>query len=109
MVAPGAASADSLNSSGKRSFVADDDDDVGREMQRVRSADTTSQREDGVIMYQRPTADPLVFPLPTAARPRELAVSNGHPLLNMEEEATVELPGGCEIDCYQLTKREPIA
>jgi len=108
-VSPGSASADSLNSSGKRSFVADDDDEVGREMQRVRSADTTSRREDGVIMFLRPTADPLVFPLPTAARPRELAVSNGHPLLNMEKEDTVEIPGGCEIDCYQLTKREPIA
>ncbi len=60
-------------------------------------------------MFLRPTADPLVFPLPTASKGKEVVTANGHPLLDMQKEDTVEIPGGCEMDCYQLTKRDPIA
>jgi len=98
-----------VNSSGKRSFVADEDDALGPEMRRIRSAETTGRNEDGVIMFLRPTADPLVFPLPTAAKTRELVPSRGHALLDMQKDDTVEMPGGCEIDCYRLTRRDLIA
>jgi hypothetical protein len=100
---------DMVNSSGKRSFIADDDDVLGPEARRVRSAETTGRNEDGVIMFLRPTTDPLVFPLPNANKGRELIPSNAHALLNMQKDDTVEIPGGCEMDCYQITKRDPIA
>ncbi|KAL1901052.1 hypothetical protein Sste5346_002119 [Sporothrix stenoceras] len=116
------------SSSGKRSFVADDDDAVGRpDARRQKTIEDTAPpvggtgqgevNKEAVIMFLRPTADPLVFPLPTSAKggsSNEVGhlhanSTNSHALLDMERQDTVMVPGSCEIDSYKLTKRDPIA
>ncbi|KAK0657932.1 kinase-like domain-containing protein [Cercophora newfieldiana] len=98
---------DMTTSAGKRSFVADDEEPATPEKKPRATGD--DKKEDGVIMFLPPKANPLVFPLPTAEKGKELATSNGHPLLDMEADETVEISGGCELDQYTITKREPIA
>lgn len=99
-----------VNSSGKRSFTADADDDDSGPEKKLRATDASSSKsDDGVIMFLRPESDPLVFPLPTANKGKEVVRANGHPLLDMRRDQSVEIPGGCELDQYQITKREPIA
>lgn len=100
---------DVVNSTGKRSFQADDDDAPQTPEKRLRPSDAGDKEADGVIMFLPPKTNPLVFPLPTAEKGKELSTSNGHPLLDMQPSDTVEIPGGCELDGYTLTKREPIA
>lgn len=97
-----------VNSSGKRSFIADADDAAGPE-KKLRVTDASGEGDDGVIMFLRPESDPLVFPLPTANKGKEIVQANGHPLLDMRRDQSVDIPGGCELDQYQITKREPIA
>jgi len=98
---------DMATSTTKRSFVADDDAPSTPEKKaRGTGADN---KEDGVIMFLPPKTNPLVFPLPTAEKGKELATSSGHPLLDMQADETVEIAGGCELDQYTITKREPIA
>ncbi|OLN81867.1 Calcium/calmodulin-dependent protein kinase type 1 [Colletotrichum chlorophyti] len=105
-------SPDALNASGKRSFAADQNE--SRTEKKARTTDDTAvvkekEKEDGVIMFLRPAAKPLVFPLPTEAKGRELVASNGNALLDVQREETIVLPGGCEIDEYTVTKRDQIA
>ncbi|CAK7221145.1 hypothetical protein SBRCBS47491_004427 [Sporothrix bragantina] len=109
---------DSQTSSGKRSFVADEDDVIGPEARRQKTSDDAESaaatgnevNKEAVVMFLRPTADPLVFPLPSSAKGQELgALTNSHVLLDMESEDSVVVPGSCEIDSYTLTKRDPIA
>ncbi|CAK7210254.1 hypothetical protein SCUCBS95973_000716 [Sporothrix curviconia] len=115
---------DSQTSSGKRSFVADEDDVTGPEARRQKTTDDGAEaaaaaaaatgnevNKEAVVMFLRPTADPLVFPLPSSAnKGQELGTrTNSHVLLDMESEDTVVVPGSCEIDSYTLTKRDPIA
>ncbi|ERS94869.1 serine/threonineeeee-protein kinase [Sporothrix schenckii 1099-18] len=113
---------DTPASSGKRSFVADEDDDVGRPDTRrqktIEGADMAPPvggidevNKEAVIMFLRPTADPLVFPLPTSAKGNEVGqqLTDSHALLDMERQDTVVVPGSCDIDSYKLTKRDPIA
>ncbi|KAK5656983.1 hypothetical protein OQA88_3506 [Cercophora sp. LCS_1] len=100
---------ETVNSPGKRSFVADDDESLLSPEKRLRPSDTGDKDDDGVIMFLPPKTKPLVFPLPTAEKGKELASSNGHALLDMAQDDTLEVPGGCEIDEYTITKREPIA
>ncbi|CAM1504418.1 Fc.00g020090.m01.CDS01 [Cosmosporella sp. VM-42] len=104
-VSSSSASSDQINSSGKRALTPEDDDK--RVKRRVSDADET--RDDGVIMFLRPAADPLVFPLPNGRESKELSTVNGHPLLDTEKGEVIAVPGVCELDEYQLTKREPIA
>ncbi|KJZ76110.1 hypothetical protein HIM_04566 [Hirsutella minnesotensis 3608] len=94
----------SPTSSGKRSFTPEDD---GKRVKR-RISDI-DKADDGVIMFLRPTAEPLVFPLPNARESKELSSVHGHALLDTEFGETILVPGICEVDEYQLTKREPIA
>ncbi|KAJ5010839.1 Serine/threonine-protein kinase PLK4 [Colletotrichum sp. SAR 10_99] len=103
---------DALNASGKRSFTLDAGADAARTEKKPRTAD----EEDGVIMFLRPAAKPLVFPLPTEAKTTTttgtssaLVPANGHALLDMQSRETVAIPGGCEIDEYTVTKRDQIA
>ena len=104
---------DMVNPSGKRSFVADDEggDDNSGPDKKPRTTETTARTDDGVVMFMRPgvTNNPLVFPLPTAARSKDLVGANGHPILEMQKDDIVNIPGGCEIDTYQLKKKDPIA
>ncbi|KAK3693393.1 kinase-like domain-containing protein [Podospora appendiculata] len=102
-------SSEMVSSSGKRSFVTDEDDALLSPERKKRSLSTTSKEEDGVIMFLPAQTNPLVFPLPTADKGKELVTSNGHPLLDMQPEETVEIAGGCELDEYTITKKEPIA
>ena len=101
---------DMVNSSGKRSFAADDEEGPER---KLRITDTAGGKDDGVIMFLRPKADPLVFPLPTASNSnnnrKQVAPFTGHPLLEMQRDETVEIPDGCEMESYTITKGEPIA
>ncbi|GJC84841.1 serine/threonine-protein kinase PLK4 [Colletotrichum liriopes] len=102
---------DALNASGKRSFTADDGE--SRSEKKARTTEEAGMvkkdKEDGVIMFLRPAAEPLVFPLPTEAKSREIVPTNGHALLDMQREEAVVIPGGCEIDEYTVTKRDQIA
>ncbi|KAK2599934.1 hypothetical protein QQS21_005318 [Conoideocrella luteorostrata] len=92
------------NSSMKRALSPDADE---KRVKR-RISDASSQADDGVIMFLRPSADPLVFPLP-GRESKELSASSGHALLDAEQGDTIVVPGVCELDEYQLTKRDPIA
>ncbi|KAL0935506.1 serine/threonine protein kinase-like protein [Colletotrichum truncatum] len=101
---------DALNASGKRSFTVDEDASRTEKKPRtVEDATVKEEKEDGVIMFLRPAAKPLVFPLPTEAKGREVVASSGHALLDMQNDDTVVIPGGCEIDEYTVTKRDQIA
>ncbi|KAK1958517.1 kinase-like protein [Colletotrichum sublineola] len=104
--------ADALNASGKRSFTADDGE--SRSEKKARTTQEAAgvvrkDKEDGVIMFLRPAAEPLVFPLPTEAKGREVVPTNGHALLDMQRDEAVVIPGGCEIDEYTVSKRDQIA
>ncbi|CAK7246415.1 MAG: hypothetical protein STHCBS139747_008046 [Sporothrix thermara] len=115
---------DLQTSSGKRSFVADEDAATGPDTRRQKTTDninsnavseTTVNKDEvnreAVVMFLRPTADPLVFPLPSSAKGQELGapITNSHVLLDMQTEDTVIVPGSCEIDSYTLTKHDLIA
>ncbi|WQF87024.1 Putative serine/threonine-protein kinase, active [Colletotrichum destructivum] len=104
--------ADAINASGKRSFTAEHEG--SRSEKKARTTDEVGMnakkdKEDGVIMFLRPAAEPLVFPLPTEAKSRDVVPTNGHALLDMQREEAVVIPGGCEIDEYTVTKRDQIA
>ena len=103
------------NSSGKRSLATEDS--YGEKRMRT-SQEVTANKEDGVIMFLRPAAEPLVLPMPkaqptpaaAAAQPsRELVPANSHALLDVQQGETVEINGGCEIDEYTVTKCDQIA
>ncbi|EQL03086.1 serine/threonine protein kinase-like protein [Ophiocordyceps sinensis CO18] len=101
---PAGTSPQSASTSGKRSMTSDED---GKRVKR-RISDT-DEVDDGVIMFLRPAAEPLVFPLPNAKESKDMTATNGHALLDAQSGETVAIPGVCQVDAYQLTKREPIA
>lgn len=92
------------NTSGKRSLTPDEDGK--RVKRRISDAD---KADDGVIMFLSPSAEPLVFPLPKGRETKELSAATAHALLDAEQGDTILVPGVCEVDAYQLTKRDPIA
>ncbi|KAK3392783.1 kinase-like domain-containing protein [Podospora didyma] len=98
------------NSAGKRYLETDEEGPLspGKRLRPSEGA-SADKDDDGVIMFLPAKTNPLVFPLPTAEKGKEIATSNGHPLLDMQPDETVEIPGGCELDEYTITKREPIA
>ncbi|PHH86667.1 hypothetical protein CDD83_9916 [Cordyceps sp. RAO-2017] len=96
----------SSSTGSKRSLTTDEDH--GKRVKRHASG-ADGDGDDGVIMFLRPAAEPLVFPLPNAAEGRELSSAHGHALLDAEQGESIAVPGVCEVDAYQLTKREPIA
>ncbi|KAK7740616.1 hypothetical protein SLS62_011057 [Diatrype stigma] len=101
---------DVLNSSMKRSLSPSSDggpDD--NNSKKLRVDDPQEKNKDGVIIFLGPKDESLVFPLPNAAKTKEVAIPNGHALLQIEKDETASVPGGCEIDQYQLTKRDQIA
>ncbi|RYP15369.1 hypothetical protein DL765_005760 [Monosporascus sp. GIB2] len=101
---------DVLNSSMKRSLSAGEDETVnGSNGKKLRVEGPGEENKDGVIIFLGPKDESLVFPLPNAAKTKEVALPNGHALLELQKDETTSIPGGCEIDQYQLTKRDQIA
>lgn len=101
---------DVLNAGGKRSLA--DEDEAPGTVKRRRSLEATEDRPgqgDGVTMFLPATKNPVVVPLPSANKGRELLTVNGHPLLNMEPGETLEVPEGEDPVGYAITKKEPIA
>ncbi|KAI0444363.1 mitogen-activated protein kinase [Xylaria telfairii] len=103
-----ARSQDVRSSLGKRSFSEEFADENAGIEKRLRP-DDPSENKDGVIIFLGPKDERLVFPLPNAAKTKEIAIPNGHALLEVQKDETVTIPGGCELDGYQLTKRDQIA
>ena len=108
-------SVDMINSSGKRSMEDDIADARTEKKPRTLSDAAADAHKDGVVMFMPAGADvdPLVLPLPHAEKGKELAIVDGHPMLDVTRDETVEIPGvdfpGYELDKYQLTKRDQIA
>ncbi|KAI1177266.1 mitogen-activated protein kinase [Nemania sp. FL0916] len=95
---------------GKRSFSSDDFAAENAVLEKkLRPEDARESEKDRVVVFLGPKDERLVFPLPNAAKTKEIAIPNGHALLEVQKDETVSVPGGCEIDEYQLTKRDPIA
>ncbi|KAI1756861.1 mitogen-activated protein kinase [Xylaria castorea] len=103
-----ARSQDVRSSLGKRSFSEEFATENAGIEKRLRH-DDASEDKDGVIIFLGPKDERLVFPLPNAAKTKEIAIPNGHALLEVQKDETVAIPGGCELDSYQLTKRDQIA
>lgn len=103
------ATPDARNSFGKRSFLPDASDDEPGSPVAEKKARTDGQEKDGVIIFMGPKHEELVFPYPNASKTKEVAIPNGHALLEVQKDETAAIPGGCELDQYQLTKREQIA
>lgn len=97
---------DIINSSGKRTIAAEDD--AGNPDKRLRSDDSVGRSDDGVVMFMRPgnAADPLIFSLPSEEKGKEIMSTNGNPLLDLEDGAMVEIPGG---EIYTIKKVDLIA
>lgn len=99
----------------KRSFDDDEDDEPAtpeKNEKRMRPSEPEDKNEDGVIMFLPATTNPLVFPLPGTGK--VISTSDGHPLLDLESDDVVEIPGvklprGGEIDEYTIAKRDQIA
>ncbi|KAJ2990824.1 hypothetical protein NUW58_g2764 [Xylaria curta] len=103
-------SQDVRRSLGKRSFTEEFETENAGIEKRLRPDDPCEDK-DGVIIFVGPKDERLVFPLPNAAKTKEIAIPNGHALLEVEKDETVAIPaaGGGELDEYQLTKRNQIA
>jgi tRNA A-37 threonylcarbamoyl transferase component Bud32 len=99
-------SSERIHTSSKRSMSPSD---LGDKRVKRRISGGSEAGDDGVVMFLRPTADPLVFPLPNARQSRELSSATAHALLDAEKGETVVAPAVCELDEYQLTKRDRIA
>ncbi|KAI1384296.1 kinase-like protein [Hypoxylon trugodes] len=103
-------SSDVANSSVKRSFSDASSDEPVSPVAEKRARKTDGQEKDGVIIFMGPKDKELVFPFPNPAKTKEVAIPNGHhALLEVEKDETADIPGGCELDQYQLTKRDQIA
>ncbi|KXX80641.1 NUAK family SNF1-like kinase 1 [Madurella mycetomatis] len=103
------AMSDGVNAAGKRSFVAGEDDPLGPEKRR-RPSDPVPEKEDSLIMFLPAKANPLAFPPPPPAeKGKELSMSSGQPLLDMQADETVEVAAGAKVVEYTITKKEPIA
>ena len=102
---------DVLNSSTKRCRSPDDDDSsVDNSAKKPRAETEEEKNKDELIICLEQKDKSLVFPLPNAARTKEVAIPNGRTLLEMiQEKETAVIPGGREADQYRLTKRDPIA
>ncbi|KAI1183377.1 mitogen-activated protein kinase [Nemania serpens] len=97
------------SSLGKRSFSAEDfateNAVIGK---KLRPNDNDETAKDRLIVVVGQKDESLVFPLPNAAKTKEISIPHGHALLELQKDETVAIPGG-EHDEYQLTKRDQIA
>ncbi|KAI6083976.1 kinase-like protein [Hypoxylon rubiginosum] len=100
---------DVVNSFGKRSFLPDADDEPVSPSAEKKARKEDGTEKDGVIIFMGPKDEQLVFPFPNATKTKEVAIPNGHALLEVQRDETAAIPGGCELDEYRLTKRDQIA
>jgi hypothetical protein len=91
-------SSDAVNSSGKRSFVAEEGDVMSPEKRRRSDAD--DKKEGSVIMF---------LPAKAGSKGKELVAYTGHPLLDLQSDETLEVPRGAGLVGYTITKKDPIA
>ena len=104
------AGSEQSSSSNKRALSPPGNDGQDKRVKRRVSEAGAGGADDGVIVFLRPETDPLVFPLPNGRQTsREIAAATGHALLDANPDETVVVPGVCELDEYQLTKRDRIA
>lgn len=103
-----------LNSSRKRSLTAEDS--ASSPDKRLRADEfmvrSDARSDDGVVMFMRPgsATNPLVFPLPSGEKGKELITTNGNPLLELEDGDVAEIPGAeVDVDEYTIKKIGPIA
>ncbi|KAF3764266.1 hypothetical protein M406DRAFT_291319 [Cryphonectria parasitica EP155] len=101
-----ASPSDNLNLSGKRGL--DTGGSITSPDKRLRAEDSAARSEDGVVMFMRPgnTADSLVVPFPSEDKGKEIMSTKGNPLIELEDGATVEIPGG---EVYTIKKVDLIA
>ncbi|KAI1424459.1 mitogen-activated protein kinase [Xylaria sp. FL1777] len=98
------------SSLGKRSFSSDEFATENAVIEkRLRPDDANEENNDSVIIVVGPKDERMVFPLPNAAKTKEIAIPNGHALLQIQKDETLAIPGGYDIDGYHLTKRDQIA
>lgn len=97
---------DALNSSGKRTLAAEDS--AIAPDKRLRADNFIARSDEGLVMFMRPgnTTEPLVFPLPSEDKGKEIMSTNGNPLLDLEDGSMVEIPGG---EIYTIKKVDLIA
>lgn len=97
---------DIVNSSGKRTLAPEDS--ATAPDKRLRADDSTARSDEGLVIFMRPgnAAEPLVFPLPSEDKGKEIMSTNGNPLLDLEDGAMVEIPGG---EIYTIKKVDLIA
>ncbi|KAI9172202.1 MAP kinase kinase skh1/pek1 [Paramyrothecium foliicola] len=103
------ASSEKVSTSLKRALTPDEEDKRVKRRISETEAEAEPAAPDGAIMFLRPIRDPLVFPIPNGREGKELAASTSHALLDATQGETVAVQGVCELDEYQLTKRDPIA
>ena len=95
------------SSLGKRSFSSDDFATENAVLEkRLRPDDTNEEDNDNVIILLGPKDERLVL---NSTRTKEIAIPNGHALLQVQKDETLAVPGDSESDGYQLTKRDQIA
>ncbi|KAI2641000.1 mitogen-activated protein kinase [Xylaria nigripes] len=95
---------------GKRTLSSDEHaTENGVVEKKLRPDDAHVRDENGVLILLGPRDERLVFPLPNTAKTKEIAIPNGHALLEVQKNETVEISGDRENDGYQLIKRDQIA
>lgn len=98
------------SSLGKRSLSSDDFAAENAVIEkRLRTDDANERNDDSVIIIVGPKDERVVLPLPTAAKTKEIAIPNGHALLEIQRDETLAVPGSYDLNGYQLTKRDQIA
>ncbi|KAK4234978.1 kinase-like domain-containing protein [Achaetomium macrosporum] len=95
---------DVVNSSGKRSFVAQEDDAVSPEKRRRPSDAVGDKKEEDRVIMLLPAKIPS-----KVEKGKELSASTSHPLLDLQPDETLEVPRGGGLVGYTITKKEPIA
>ncbi|KAI0975274.1 mitogen-activated protein kinase [Xylaria arbuscula] len=97
------------SSLGKRSFSSDEFATENAVIEKRLRPDDDEENNDNVIIWVGSKDERVVFPLPNAAKTKEIAIPNGHALLQVEKDETLAIPGGYDLNGYQLTKRDQIA
>ncbi|KAI1432863.1 mitogen-activated protein kinase [Xylaria sp. CBS 124048] len=97
------------SSLGKRSYSSDESGTDNAVVEKRLRPDDHERNENGVIIVVGPEDDTIVLPLANTAKAKEIAIPNGHALLEVQKDQTVAIPGDSKTNAYHLTKLEQIA